>query len=88
MAKGAQATATGAATVAQEGLNTAMAANPVGLLVTGIAALVAGITTFVSLSGDATDSTSVLRNEVKAMKDDLQESRKLWKAPCSPQRIQ
>lgn len=67
-------TATGAATVAQEGLNTAMAANPVGLLVTGIAALVAGITTFVALSGDATDSTSVLRSEVKAMKEDLQES--------------
>ena len=38
---GAQATATGAATTAQTGLNAAMSANPIGLVIIGIEALIA-----------------------------------------------
>lgn len=44
----AQATATRAATVAQKGLNAAMKANPVGLLVGGVSALIAAVATYKS----------------------------------------
>lgn len=44
----AQATATRAATVAQKGFNVAMKANPVGLLVGGVSALIAAVATYKS----------------------------------------
>ena len=53
----AQTAATEAATVAQKGLNAAIKANPVGLIVGGIAALTAAVATYKSTVQDAaTDS--------------------------------
>lgn len=50
-------TANEGATIAQIALNTAMEANPVGLLVAGVAALTAGLITFASVGSDATAKT-------------------------------
>ena len=58
----AQAAATKAATVAQKGLNAAMKANPVGLLVSGISALVAAVATYKSTVKDASSETGTFAN--------------------------
>lgn len=50
-------TANEGATIAQIALNTAMEANPVGLLVAGVAALTAGLIAFASVGSDATAKT-------------------------------
>lgn len=50
-------TANEGATIAQIALNTAMEANPVGLLVAGVTALTAGLITFASVGSDATAKT-------------------------------
>ena len=63
----AQAAATGTATVAQEGLNVAMNANPIGLVVTAIAALVAGLAAFSALVG---------QDDASKFADEMEESRK------------
>lgn len=57
VAKGAQATATGGATVAQYALNTAMLANPAVLVVAGIAALAGAIILFTSSTKDLKEAT-------------------------------
>ena len=50
-------TANEGATIAQIALNTAMEANPVGLLVAGVTALTAGLVAFVAIGSDATAKT-------------------------------
>lgn len=66
-AKLALASATGSATVAQWLLNTAMAANPVGLLVAGIAALVAGLVLFQKDVDRASEETKKLVEDSKTL---------------------
>ena len=56
-ALGAQATATGVATAAQEGLNLAMLANPVTAVVAGVAALTAAVVIFSGDTETARDAT-------------------------------
>lgn len=58
----AQAAATTAATVAQKGLNAAMKANPVGLLVGGISALVAAVATYKATVKDASSDSEAFAN--------------------------
>lgn len=55
-----------AATVAQKGLNTAMKANPVGLIVGGAAALTAAVATYKSTVKDAAAETSGSFAEIEA----------------------
>ena len=62
----AQEAATVAATVAQKGLNTAMKANPVGLIVGGVAALTAAVATYKSTVKDAAVETSGSFAEIEA----------------------
>lgn len=62
----AQEAATAAATVAQKGLNKAMKANPVGLIVGGIAALTATVATYKSTVKDAAAETSGSFAEIEA----------------------
>lgn len=60
---------TGLWTKAQTALNTAMTANPIGLAVTAVAALAAGIGAAVLLTDRATDSTAKLTEKQKASID-------------------
>lgn len=53
------------ATAAQIALNIAMRANPLGLLVTGIAAVVAGLTTFISVTSDAAQKQRELNEAIE-----------------------
>lgn len=62
----AQEAATQAATVTQKGLNTAMKANPVGLIVGGVAALTAAVATYKSTVKDAAVETSGSFAEIEA----------------------
>lgn len=55
-----QTTATEGATVATQGLNVAMKANPVGLLIVGITALFTAISIFGDSEGDASEKTKAL----------------------------
>ncbi len=58
-------TANEGATIAQIALNTAMEANPVGLLVAGVAALTAGLIAFASVGSDATAKTDEYSKSLK-----------------------
>lgn len=60
---------TGLWTKAQTALNTAMTANPIGLAVTAVAALAAGIGAAVLLTDKASDSTTKLTEKQKASID-------------------
>ena len=62
----AQEGATVAATVAQKGLNAAMKANPVGLIVGGVAALTSAVATYKSTVKDAAAETSGSFAEIEA----------------------
>jgi hypothetical protein len=62
----AQEGATVAATVAQKGLNVAMKANPIGLIVGGVAALTAAVATYKSTVKDAAVETSGAFAEIEA----------------------
>ncbi len=64
-AQQAQAAATQGATVAQEGLNAAMSANPIGLIVAGISTLLPLVQSIVSAFGDATAETEKFNNELE-----------------------
>ena len=61
----AEAAATQSATVAQEGLNVAMSANPVGLIVAGLSALLPLIQGFISAVGDASKEQDKLNRELE-----------------------
>jgi hypothetical protein len=62
----AQEGATVAATVAQKGLNAAMKANPVGLIVGGVAALASAVATYKSTVKDAAAESSGAFAEIEA----------------------
>ena len=61
----AQKAAAQGATVAQEGLNTAMKANPIGLIITGLSTLVPLIYNFVNAAGDSSKELAVLNGELE-----------------------
>ena len=63
-------TATGAQTTAQLGLNAAMAANPVGLLITGFATLAAGIAIYCEATTSAEEELEEYRQEIQTVKDE------------------
>lgn len=67
-AKVAETAATEAATAAQVGLNTAQAANPIGLVVGAIAALVAGLGALAITSSNATAETKEFTEAQEAAK--------------------
>lgn len=70
----AQTTATEAATVAQTGLNTAMGANPIGLVALAIGGLVAGMTIYANVTGSATDKSSEFTSSLDAAAAKSEES--------------
>lgn len=72
-AKGAQATATVTATTAQTGLNAAMSANPVGLVVTAISGLVAGLAAFSALVGKS--DAEKLAEDMRAAREEAEQTR-------------
>lgn len=63
----AGAAATGLLTKAQLALNTAMKSNAIGLIITGIAGLVAGITAYKLATDDSTKSTGKLSDKQKEL---------------------
>ena len=68
-AKGVQATATTAATAAQWSLNAAIAANPLGAILTAIVAVVTALVSLTSWLGNAGDSADSLRAKNDALTD-------------------
>lgn len=72
-AKGAEKVATDEATASQAALNTVQAANPIGLVVSAIAMLVAGLTTYSLIAGQSAESTEKLdksqENYLKTLQD-------------------
>lgn len=83
IATAAQAAATGTATVAQRALNAAMAANPIGLLLAAVAALVGAFVLFGKeeenvikktrdLNEEIDDNTSKIRDNIKTQKELIQ----------------
>ena len=67
-AKVADTAATDVATVATNGLNTAMKANPILLVVSAVASLVIGLATYSSATQSATDDTDGLTKSVERAK--------------------
>jgi len=67
----AQTAATGAATAAQLALNAAMASNPIGLLLTGLALAVVGVTAFANANKDATPTQEELNQSIEDTKEEL-----------------
>lgn len=63
--------ATEGATIAQEGLNVAMKANPIGLIITGLVALVSAIAIFSSSTDDAAEKQKKLNDELKKERDEI-----------------
>lgn len=61
----AEATATQGATVAQEGLNVAMSANPTGLIVAGLSTLLPIIQSFIGAIGDASKEQAEFNRELE-----------------------
>ena len=61
----AEKVATEGATVAQEGLNAAMSANPIGLIVAAISTLLPLVQSIISAFGDATDEIAAFNNELE-----------------------
>lgn len=64
-AQQAEKVATEGATVAQEGLNAAMSANPIGLIVAAISTLLPLVQSIISAFGDATDEIAAFNNELE-----------------------
>ena len=64
-AKGAEKIATDEATASQAALNTVQAANPIGLVVSAIAMLVAGLTTYSLIAGQSAESTDDFTRSLK-----------------------
>lgn len=81
----AEAAATGAATAAQMGLNAAMAANPIGLVITAVATLTIGIAALASYMGDAAEESTRMtyasqkqREEIENLNAEYEEACKLY----------
>lgn len=64
-AQKAQTAATEGATVAQEGLNAAMSANPIGLIVAAVSTLLPLVQSLIDSFGDATKETEAFNNELE-----------------------
>jgi hypothetical protein len=64
-------TAIGLATIAQIGLNAAMAANPIGLIITALAALAIGIGAFINATNNATPSQEELNQKLSDTNETL-----------------
>ncbi len=80
-----QATATGTATVAQAGLNTTMAANPIGIVITAVGGLVAALSVLSTIAGDSksemdeyAESMAQAREEAEQMAEQTQQNIKSW----------
>lgn len=67
VATGAQTVATAAAAAAQWALNAAMAANPIGLIIAGVIALVAGLIALFSWLGKGSEAYAAQKEEVEAL---------------------
>lgn len=67
--------ATTIATAAQAAFNAIMAANPIGLVATALAALTVGIIAYVAATGDAEDETSKLSEETEELIEDIHEEK-------------
>ena len=78
VAKTGEAGATQTAKVAQDGLNASMNANPILLVVSAIASLIVGISTYATMVGDATSKTDeykkALENAEKTASDTVAET--------------
>ena len=85
----AQTTATNAATAAQTGLNAAMASNPIGLILTAVSALTAGIAIYASVAADAakkeeeaakqlTATSQKQKQELEALNDEYERMCELY----------
>ncbi len=61
------------ATAAQAAWNAVIAANPIGLLITAIAVLAAGIITYVAVTGDADTATNQLKERVEELAQSTQD---------------
>ena len=66
--------ATAIATTVTKKLNTAMMANPAGLVATALAGVVAAFTAFVAIAGNATDAEESVADEALEMKEALSEA--------------
>ena len=88
-ATAAQTTATNAATAAQTGLNAAMASNPIGLILTAVSALTAGIAIYASVAADAakkeeeaakqlTAASQKQKQELEALNDEYERTCELY----------
>lgn len=79
----AEAAATGTATTAQIGLNAAMAANPIGLVITGIAALTVSIAALVSTTKKEEEETERVTFSTKKQREELSELTNEYERACS-----
>ena len=82
-AKTAEAAATGAAATAQEGLNAAMLANPIGLVVAAVAGLTAGLAVMAHKVYNSEDSYEGLARSVEKADKALKNTEKETKANIS-----
>jgi hypothetical protein len=64
-----QAVATGTATTAQKIMNAVMKANPIGLVITALAGLVAGYYAYTKAVGDTIDKLEILRKKEKEIRE-------------------
>lgn len=72
-ATNSQTAATGAATTAQTGLNAAMAANPVGAVITAVVVLTGAMVGFASAANKANDPATKLIGTIRKQKEDLEQ---------------
>lgn len=78
----AETAATGAATTAQVGLNAAMAANPIGLVIAGVSTLAIGLATLVSFIDSAEDETEKLTYASREQYEELQNLNAEYQQTC------
>lgn len=69
-------TATQTATVAQEGLNVAQSANPIGLIATGIGTVIGLLVTYATTADDASEKVSKFKKENDALIESLEAEKK------------
>lgn len=65
-----------AAAAAQAGLNIVMAANPIGAVVTVLAALTAGLVTYKAMAGQTANETNKLSQEIDNLRTSYEENKK------------